>query len=770
MNLTIDNLDGSGPRDYTAALDAERPPRVHRRLNRPAELRAWLVANDAQFVVPARGARIILARDSGEKLFTGYAAAPPQYDYLGWGERGPVYRYALRALGDESLLDSKALPRRAPLVNRAAGDALKQLANDLLPGAFNTSAVENLTLLPFYSADTRRSWSEHASALALRSRAVYRAHDGALWFHAVGATTHALDEASPSFSPEGLQLDLAHRLLNDVTITGYIEPRAYVKDYFLGDGYSLGFNLSEVPFSRGGSVVLDEEYKDALLSPLRWTVSAAPGAVAVSGGKLRVDGAGAVSFAEQVELGGAVLLQHGDFEFTAASDALLGGLYTGALALAGCFAGFRVSPSGAQSVIAGVANGAPAGTTLTTVAGHRYVLTTRLYAQEIYRRGPAYHSSLHPAGSGRGGATVRAGVRVILEVHDLDPNNPPSLVAPSTVLFDAVLPAAPEFCRYALVNAAALHCSIAFTRLLRPAEAQVRSCMVGGSWRSRLVGALSEGAECRISSAPELYFYSPYAPASNEKIVVTYRSSGRASARVKDPDSIAAEARGADDGVRGAVLALAAPPALTSADCEQAALAVLDDSTQPACAGEYGVWSDFLPGGSDVFPGDALQVNVPSRAAAFSAIVREVEIEAADLAGDRAQYKIRFANDAAEPLALDFHQAATSALPDTAAIPAQVGAQYLAAVTEAEVIDVTSTSVMIDAGADPPAGGGFEVRRSDAGWGPDNDRNLLGRFTGRLLFLSRLSRVQNYFLRQYDAAAPPRYSRYSALLHVDYPL
>jgi len=38
------------------------------------------------------------------------------------------------------------------------------------------------------------------------------------------------------------------------------------------------------------------------------------------------------------------------------------------------------------------------------------------------------------------------------------------------------------------------------------------------------------------------------------------------------------------------------------------------------------------------------------------------------------------------------------------------------------------------------------------------------------LFLSRLSRVQDYFLRQYDASAPPRYSRYSALLHVDYPL
>ena len=30
--------------------------------------------------------------------------------------------------------------------------------------------------------------------------------------------------------------------------------------------------------------------------------------------------------------------------------------------------------------------------------------------------------------------------------------------------------------------------------------------------------------------------------------------------------------------------------------------------------------------------------------------------------------------------------------------------------------------------------------------------------------------VQNYFLRLYDSSSPPKYSRYSAALHVDYPL
>jgi hypothetical protein len=62
------------------------------------------------------------------------------------------------------------------------------------------------------------------------------------------------------------------------------------------------------------------------------------------------------------------------------------------------------------------------------------------------------------------------------------------------------------------------------------------------------------------------------------------------------------------------------------------------------------------------------------------------------------------------------------------------------------------------------------VRRSDSGWGPTSDGNLVGRYTGRSIVLPRLSRVQDYLLRQYDGSTPAKYSRTSALVHVDYPL
>jgi hypothetical protein len=216
-----------------------------------------------------------------------------------------------------------------------------------------------------------------------------------------------------------------------------------------------------------------------------------------------------------------------------------------------------------------------------------------------------------------------------------------------------------------------------------------------------------------------------------------------------------------------------APAARNARDCEQAALAILDDATGPAWSGEYKVWSDFLPGAAmDIFPGDVLDVDVPSRAAAFRAIVREVEIDCADLADDHCLYTIRFADDAAQALSMAFTAGPiTDALDLMPTELGGVGANFLADLSAAEIIlPPGSTSVVLDAGITPTPGGGIDVRWSDTGWGPDNDRNLIGRFHSRSFSVPRLGRVQDYFLRQYDPSSPARYSRYSAALHLDYPL
>jgi len=128
MKLTIDNLDGRGARDYTAFLDGAKSPRVLRKLNSPTELRLSLVTAEENFVVPVAGARVTLGRTNGSDVFSGYIVGSPTYQYLGWGERGPLYRYEMVALSDESTLPmtgwTRARGRRRRAGRRRSGTGL----------------------------------------------------------------------------------------------------------------------------------------------------------------------------------------------------------------------------------------------------------------------------------------------------------------------------------------------------------------------------------------------------------------------------------------------------------------------------------------------------------------------------------------------------------------------------------------------------------------------------------------------------------------------
>jgi hypothetical protein len=150
-----------------------------------------------------------------------------------------------------------------------------------------------------------------------------------------------------------------------------------------------------------------------------------------------------------------------------------------------------------------------------------------------------------------------------------------------------------------------------------------------------------------------------------------------------------------------------------------------------------------------------------------------VEIAVYDLADDRGLYSIGFANDLACPLAIEYASTETAiSAQDKPPLlqTTQVGEYYQQDLTEAQITAVTPTTASVDAGLAPDAGLGIEVRANDFGWGQANDRNLLGRFNTQTFTLARLARAQTYFLRLYDSSSPPRYSRYSAALHVDYPL
>lgn len=741
MRLEIDNFDGAGVCDYTASLDDGNFPKIVRKLNQSATMTCALVALGS-LAVPTSGARVSWRRDTGEPVFTGYLLTAER-EYLGWNEAGAVYRCRLSVAGDELALDQQTIELRPAFIQQSAGAVVKGFT----PSTVDATSVEDCGIIARLDPQLRK-WSDCAAEAANQARAAYSVLDGKVALRPIGDRALTIDESDPNFSPERLTLQFRGQMLNDITVLGPSEAGAYVKDYFVGDGSKSSFSLSQSPFGNRSATLLEQEYTSAL-DPAYWSFLDPNNVIAVNSGSLwALGGSASVKFSQQVELGGALQLQHGDVTFQAPSDGVIGGLYNGSA----CIAGFQIAKAGSQSTISALVNDSVTGAAITTQLNHRYLLTTRVYAGEAVRRTAWFRSSTETLG----GQDLAASIRVILEVHDVDQNDIASTLAPATVLYDDVIPNAPAFCDYVLLSAADLHCSLTYTRLLSMPQVTVRTALPGQPFRTRLAGSMTDGAECNVGSG-SLSFYSAETPPSNEQIVAEYR----------DTRTMYGQAtRTLTDGTPGAsdVAEIVSPATRTSVDCSNAAQAMLDDTTQVAWAGEYQSWSDFLP--DDIWPGDVVHMVAPSRGCEADLIVREVAIDAVDPANERNWCTVKFANEAAVPVAIEARPATKAQV--QAIVPADPTVFVLESLSQAQVTDITSTQVTMDMGCEPRLGGGFEIRLSDSGWDPRIDRNLVGRFNTRSITVARLSRVVSYWVRQFDAQS--RYSRWATLLHVDYPL
>jgi hypothetical protein len=86
------------------------------------------------------------------------------------------------------------------------------------------------------------------------------------------------------------------------------------------------------------------------------------------------------------------------------------------------------------------------------------------------------------------------------------------------------------------------------------------------------------------------------------------------------------------------------------------------------------------------------------------------------------------------------------------------------------VISATATALQVEVGTDPPAGGGFEVRRRDGDFGPGVDQDLVLRSPVRSFSIPREGQVERYYIRMFDGSIPPLYSRFSSAVFTDLPV
>ncbi len=209
------------------------------------------------------------------------------------------------------------------------------------------------------------------------------------------------------------------------------------------------------------------------------------------------------------------------------------------------------------------------------------------------------------------------------------------------------------------------------------------------------------------------------------------------------------------------------PRPFSSADCENAATAILDlaSSRGAAWKGTYTGWNFETQG--DVWPGDLLAISATSSGMAANVVVRKVQIEMQNTSPQLNKYTLYFANDWAEPLAIK----TSSTVPADAWLPQQPQtAEPLSNLRDMSVTSVSSSAIQINTNMTPPAGGGFEVRRRDWSFGPGTDSDLVLRSPVSNFTIPREAVMEQYYVRMYDGSTPPNYSRFSSAVFVNVPL
>ena len=782
MQLTIDNLDGLGPLDYTAAIDTSEPFEILRTLNAPSILKGLLCLAASILPTPVRRARVVVSSAAGVTLFTGYLATEPAPLYVGEASPGPVYRLALSAISDEWLLDKQSW-------GSTVGTGLGASASDLI-----TSLVERLSpklLAPgnpatnaagIFEPEQGSPWSKNAGLLANSTYTAYRALNGAIGLGTLGVLQHTLSDGDGSLAISALKLASLKELANDITVSGALEPTTYWTELFLGDGTTTTFILSGEPAgpTSAHKILLAEPFTEPTLNLQQWQL-ADPGShlaltnagLTCSGGN-GLDGQTTLTSWDPLEVGGTILLELAAVTFGPGSAGVIGGLYNGPTNHGNCFAGFNIRQSAGNTIATPLLNGVETGTSLTLTPGHTYTRRLRLHCPELLRVQQSFYALVDapggPAIQQFGQGTIAAAVSVIFEARD----QAAASNTPITVLFDGTLTASPAQATVVPINSLSLAGSISALTLTRTGTGWIRSTSADGTQFTRLTGKASDGADCFFSATAAAFVFFPgRIPAPGEMIAISYRGRQRAIARVADPASLAAEAAGGAIGTSRWLGHVSQPPARSSQDCEAAAQAILSFAASRAAA-LNGTYSCINPPTSDIWPGDLLSLNTQSQT--LNCMIRSVTLSQQGASAEALTYKIAFANDWAEGLGLKLSETieADALIPASAlnlidsADGSTLPIHTLANLPNITVVAGTSGFLTVDAGTAPPIGGGFEVRRRDGGFGslttPTSSGDLVLRSPVRSFAIPISAAADTFFLRMYDASSPPLYSRFSTAI------
>jgi hypothetical protein len=761
--------------DYTVALDGARPLTIERRLNEPSTCQLWLsLPANGSLAMPSRNQSLAVTGDDGTPYFTGYIAVSPLPEYAGLAIEGPRYRIAIQAVSDELLLDQLLMPPSTGATGETAGALMTALVTHTGSAALSTHGLSLSAPVSNFVPDPGAPWSKSAGQVASQARAAYRAVNGALTLSTIQSTVHSLNEADGSLNLANLAFtaSVKRALANDVTVCGEHEPVAYVTEYFLGDGVTTQFYLAADPFfpAASKSTIISELFNESAIDLRVWGnpggygyLSLGAGGLAMNGGN-GIDGETLLTWLDPVEMGGTLLLEAVGVSLSPGSTGILAGFFVGYETQAACTAGFQVTAQQGTGAVTlqPIIQGTPAGTTYAVNPANQYTLRARVHCAENERALAVYRSFGDSGAITLGGQTNLCSAKVQLEIQEFVNG----VGGMPVTLYDGAIASLPPACMVVAASSINLIGTMRAINLANLGSGWVVSTPPGGGPYTRRVGTVAEAAECHLERTGKVVFYTGYAPVAGEQIAVNYRTVGRAVGRAVNTASQQALTQAGTPAVAAWIGSVTNPPARSSADCLNAALAI-----EQAAAGVSALWSGTYNGNrtsfaTDVWPGDALLLNAPSTSLNAEVVVRTVKVSYRASYPDLVEYAIAFANDWADDLAIK----TSTTVPADAWLPVPIAPTYLANLTGLAVTALNGSTVAIGAGVTPPAGGGFEIRRRDFAFMPGEDPGLVVRATLPNMTFSRETANDRFYIRMYDGSTLPNYSEFSTALFINLPL
>ncbi len=774
MKILIDNLD------YTAALDGAHPMTIERKLNEPTVCLLWVtLAPNSALAAPVRNQPVEILGDDGTVFFTGYLAVSPMPEYAGMGLAGPVYRWALQAVSDEILLNTQLMTPSAGASGLTAGQLLTRLTARTGSTTLNTSGLSLALPVGNFAPDPGSRWSESAGLVAAQARASYRALGGRLTATQIGTSVHALNETDGTLALANLTLtaSLDRALANDVTVCGASEPLAYVTEYFLGDGVTATFPLTQDPYfetTPEARIINYELFNEPQIDTRYWMYSGASLYFSLGGegltlnGGTGVDGQAALVWLDPVEAGGSLLLEVTGVQLAPGSTGVVAGLYGTTVTSAGCTAGFQVTSaqgSGAVSV-APLINGVVSGQSYALDSTQQYTFRVRAHCPLTERVQQVYRVVGDEGMMSFGGADTAAPAHVVLEIEEVVNG----IAGMPVALYDGAISYVPSSYLVSPANSINLIGTIRSVFMTNLGSGWVTSYPPGGGVRTRRTGTIAEAGECHLLRTGTITFYKGYLPVLGELIAVNYRTVGAAVGRAVNPTSQAALEAAGMPAVATWIGSVTNPKARSSADCRNAAQALVTaaSSISAAWSGTYKLasanWATGLT--SDVWPGDALQLTAPSVSLNEQVAVRSVKLTYKLSSPDVINYQIDFSNDWANDLAVK----TSKTVPVTTWLPAIPSPTYLIDLTGLTVTAISAAAISVTTGMTPPSGGGFEVRRRDFSFQAGQDSDLVIRSIVENFDIPRSTEADAFYIRMYDGSTPPNYSEHSVALFVNLPL